>query len=467
MYFLILVIGCSEADDIFYRTIASIDDIRVSFTDDWDEAQSIIIREAPQVVILDDRIVKEKGLSMVSHVRGLTNSAKVFVVSKCPTVELAVGSVKAGADDFLTTPPDLVKFRTFLKDDVEEWRLEAFGKDFFKKQRAKYDFSNIYGESAEIRKVFRLVKKIIPSRRASVLIQGETGTGKGLIARAIHYNTVNGDLSGVKRPFVEINCTAIPDNLLESELFGYEKGAFTDAKAAKKGLFELANGGTMFLDEIGYMNQNLQVKLLKVVEEKTFRKLGGTRDISVDLRIIAGTNKNLEKAIEEGHFRKDLYYRLNVFTVRLPLLKDRGNDIILLAQHFLDVYNREHRRNVKGFSPDALDLMMAYHWPGNVRELKNAVERGVLMEESELLSVDNLPIRPGLSDVDDRKGSYDGEGNIVLELGGVGIPLEMIEKEVVEKVLVLNNGNRSKTARILKISRPKLLRMIKKFSIEV
>jgi len=467
MYFFILVIGRSLAEDSFYKALTAMDDVKVKLTNDWEEARATIANESPHIVILDGSLIQVRGVPLISRIRSLKSSLTIYVVAKCPTVELAVGSIKAGADEFLTNPPDLVKFRSLIREEVEGWRLKAFGKDFFEKQRARYDFSNIYGESREIKRVFQLAKKIIPSRTATIMIRGETGTGKGLIARAIHYNTVNGGVSGVERPFVEINCTAIPENLLESELFGYEKGAFTDAKSTKKGLFELADGGTIFLDEIGHMNQNLQVKLLKVVEEKVFRRLGGTKDIKVDVRIVAGTSKDLEKAIGEGQFRKDLYYRLNVFTIRMPLLKERGDDIKLLAQRFLDVYNREHHRSIKGFTGEAKDLMMNYPWPGNVRELKNAVERAVLMVEGDWITAENLPIYPDVSDEGRIESMQTCGSNIVLELGGIGIPLETVEKEVIERVLRLNRGNRSKAAKVLKISRPRLLRMIKKYAIDI
>ncbi len=467
MYFHIHVIGCVDEEDSFNRALTTMDDVKVSFTSEWEEARDTIINESPQIIIIDESMIHSRGESIISWVRNLKNGSRIYVIAKCPTVELAVGSIKSGADEFFTNPPDLVKFRSLVKEEVEEWRLQAFGKDFFKKQRAKYDFSNIYGESDEIKLVFQLVKKIIPSRSATVLIRGETGTGKGLIARTIHYNTTDGGASGVESPFVEINCTAIPENLLESELFGYEKGAFTDAKTTKKGLFELADGGTIFLDEIGQMNHNLQVKLLKVVEEKTFRRLGGTRDIKVDVRILAGTNKDLDKAIAEGNFRKDLYYRLNVFNIKMPLLKDRGDDIKLLAQRFLEIYNREHHRDIKGFTDGAIDSMMKHSWPGNVRELKNAIERSVLMEEGDWITQESLPIPPNVPGKDRIEPVRPKGQNIVLELGGVGIPLETVEKEVVEGVLKLNKGNRSKSARALQISRPRLLRMIKKYDIDI
>jgi DNA-binding NtrC family response regulator len=466
MYFFILTVGRSESEDSFYRSLASMDEVKLKLTEDWGEAQSIIIDKSPEVVILDGNIIQEKGISAISRVKSLNSFAKVFVVAKCPTVEMAVGSIRAGADEFITNPPDLMKLRALVKEEVLGWRMRAFGGGFDEKVETEYDFSNIIGESKEIRKVFGLLKKVIPSRNATVLIRGDTGTGKGVIARAIHYNTVWDGVSGMESPFVEINCTAIPDNLLESELFGYERGAFTDAKSSKKGLFELADGGTIFLDEIGYMNQNLQIKILKIVEEKNFRKLGGTNDIRVDLRIIAGTNQDLEQAIEDGQFRRDLYYRLNVFTVELPLLKVRADDIKLLAKYYLNVFNREHRRQIRGFTDEAIAKMMNYQWPGNVRELKNVVERAILMVDGDLITGGNLPIDSDQNAGYELERGLSLDSNVVLELNGIGIPLEMAEKEVVEKVLKLNDGNRSKTAKILEISRPKLLRMIKKYSID-
>jgi len=466
MDFVVLVIGRPAEEDATYRTLATIEDVRVEMTDDWEEAQSIIVDKSPQIVLIDGNMLQARGISLIPQIKALRSSLKIYAVSRCPTVELAVGSLKAGADDFFASPSDLIKLRSILKEEIEGWRLKAFGEDFLGKQRSQYDFDSIFGESEEIHKVIQMMKKVILSRTATVLIRGETGTGKGLIARAIHYNTVDGENGRGERPFVDINCTAIPDNLLESELFGYERGAFTDAKSLKKGLFELADGGTIFLDEIGHMNHNLQVKLLKVVEEKRFRRLGGTRDISVDLRIIAGTNQDLEKAMETGLFRKDLYYRLNVFTIKLPLLRERTDDVKLLAHHFLEIYNREHHRQIKGFTEGAIDLMMNYPWPGNVRELRNAIERAVLMVDGNEIRARNLPIQPEVSADTESNGHREPASQIILELNGVGVPLDLAEKRVLEKVLELNRGNKSRAARILEISRPRLLRLIRKYSIE-
>jgi transcriptional regulator with PAS, ATPase and Fis domain len=309
-------------------------------------------------------------------------------------------------------------------------------------------------------KVFEIARKIIESNATTVLIRGETGTGKELLARAIHYNSARSEGA-----FVELNCSAIPDTLLEAELFGYERGAFTDARGRKKGLFELAHGGTIFLDEIGFMSLGLQVKLLKVIEEKRVRRLGGTADVRVDTRVIAATNRNLEDAIVKGAFREDLYYRLNVISIELPPLRQRGDDVILLGRHFSRHFCREHGRELKVLSPRAEEHLRRHRWPGNVRELKNAIERAVLLGEGRVIVPEHICISVRSMVPLDSPEATDGD-KLILSMGDEGVPLEEAERKVILSTLRAAGWNKSKAARMLRIPRPRLLRKIAKYSLK-
>lgn len=327
-------------------------------------------------------------------------------------------------------------------------------------------FENIIiGESAEIKNLIATVRKIVKSTTITILVIGESGTGKELVARLI-YNL--GTLS--HQPFVDINCGAIPETLLESELFGYEKGAFTGAQNRKPGLFELAKGGTIFLDEIGNTSLNFQSKLLKAVEYKRFRRIGGVEEVNISTRIIAATNVDLLEASRLGKFREDLYYRLNVCQIVVPPLRERGDDVIILARHFVDRFNKEYNREVKGMTPAAEQLIREYRWPGNVRQLKNAIERAVLIESSEWIEADDLPIHrersrgpaPVPQDANGIMISADAQDFLIPD---EGISLEEVEKTLLRSALKKANGNLSETARLLKINRGKLRYRLEKFGL--
>lgn len=321
-------------------------------------------------------------------------------------------------------------------------------------------FGRIVGRCPQMQKLFRIIKILAQKPRATVLICGESGTGKELVARAIHYSSPMD-----AQPFIEINCAAVPESLLESELFGYEKGAFTDARQNKKGLLELADGGTFFLDEVGDLSLRLQIKLVKAIEEKTFRRVGGTKDITVSMRIMAATNKNLEVEMEKGNFRRDLYYRLNVISVTLPPLRQRGEDILLLARHFIDNFNREHNCQVQGLSPEAERILLEYPWPGNVRELKNAIERAIILGNSELIQPEHLTLGAGHV-VKNFPIKIEVEQNIQVNIPPQGISLDDIEKRVIKEALKLARGNVSQAARLLRISRETIRYRIQKYGIE-
>jgi Nif-specific regulatory protein len=317
---------------------------------------------------------------------------------------------------------------------VEEERRRLVDENTHLRQelRERYDFSNIIGTSGPTRQMYEQVAQVAQTN-TTVLIRGESGTGKELIAHAIHYNSLR-----AKKPFVKVSCAALPDTLIESELFGYEKGAFTGANARKKGRFELAEGGTIFLDEIGDINASTQVKLLRVLQEREFERLGGTESVRVNVRVIAATNKDMEKAIAEGTFREDLYYRLNVFTIFVPPLRDRKADMLLLADHFLEKFSREHGKVIKRISTPAIDMLMSYHWPGNVRELENALERSVLVCDGQVIHGHHLP--PSLQ-------TADASGTVTRV--SLRDAVEGFERDLIQDALKTTRGNRAKAARLL------------------
>jgi Nif-specific regulatory protein len=352
---------------------------------------------------------------------------------------------------FLKVVASMVAQSLKLQRAIEAERQRLMDENIHLRQelRERYDFSNIIGNSGPMRQVYEQMAQVARTN-TTVLIRGESGTGKELIAHAIHYNSPR-----AKKPFIKVSCAALPETLIESELFGYEKGAFTGALTRKKGRFELADGGTIFLDEIGDLNLSTQVKLLRVLQEREFERLGGTETIRVNVRLIAATNKDLEKAIAEGAFREDLYYRLNVFTIFVPPLRERKPDILLLADHFLEKYSREHGKNIKRISTPAIDMLMSYHWPGNVRELENCIERSVLVCEGSVIHAHHLP--PTLQ-------TAEASGTVVnLSLAEA---VQAYEKDLILDALKTTRGNRAKAARLLKTTERILNYKVKKYEID-
>ncbi len=335
---------------------------------------------------------------------------------------------------------------------VEEERRRLVDENTHLRQelRERYDFSNIIGTSGPTRQMYEQVAQVAQTN-TTVLIRGESGTGKELIAHAIHYNSLR-----AKKPFVKVSCAALPDTLIESELFGYEKGAFTGANARKKGRFELAEGGTIFLDEIGDINASTQVKLLRVLQEREFERLGGTESVRVNVRVIAATNKDMEKAIADGTFREDLYYRLNVFTIFVPPLRDRKADLLLLADHFLEKFSREHGKVIKRISTPAIDMLMSYHWPGNVRELENALERAVLVCDAQVIHGHHLP--PSLQ-------TADASGTVTRV--SLKEAVDGFERDLIQDALKTTRGNRAKAARLLDTTERILNYKVKNLSVDV
>lgn len=321
------------------------------------------------------------------------------------------------------------------------------------------DFSRIIGDSPAIREIFDLISRVVRNHEISVLINGETGTGKEVVARTIHENSTVGD-----ELFVEVNCAAIPEHLLESELFGYEKGAYTGADRRKRGLFELADGGTLLLDEIGYMSLGLQAKLLKAIEEKTFRRLGGEDEVKVRARIIASTNVDLEAAMQEQNFREDLYYRLNEIQITLPPLRERGDDVVLLAESFLEEFGRVYSLGSRTLSETSKELLRQYHWPGNVRELRNAIKRAMIMHDAEMIQPDMIPV--SIRQTNSLATRKWNEQQLVIDFPAEGVTFEDVEMQLIEHTLKSTDWNKNKAARMLKISRPRLLRKVEKYGLE-
>jgi Nif-specific regulatory protein len=341
-----------------------------------------------------------------------------------------------------------VKIQRLIEEDKR--RLVDENTHLRQELREKYDFSNIIGTSGPVRQVYEQVAQVAATN-TTVLIRGESGTGKELIAHAIHCNSLR-----AKKPFVKVSCAALPESLIEAELFGHEKGAFTGAEARKKGRFELAEGGTLFLDEIGDINLATQVKLLRVLQEREFERVGGTETIKVNVRLIAATNKDMELALTNGTFREDLYYRLNVFTIFVPPLRDRKADLLLLADHFLEKFSHEHGKSIKRISTPAIDMLVSYHWPGNVREMENALERAVLMCEGQVIHAHHLP--PSLQ-------TAEASGTVTRV--SLTDAIVAYEKDLIQDALKTTRGNRAKAARLLDATERILNYKIRKYTIDV
>jgi two-component system response regulator AtoC len=415
--------------------------------------------EPPDLVTLDIKLPDGSGIDLLRKIREDFPQLPVILITAFGAVDVAVQALKMGAYDFIEKPINFEKLENVVRNALEASALKTQVAQVNKTIRSRFSVDNIIGKSKEITEVINMIRRLAQAGASTLLVQGESGTGKELVSRALHYESPRRD-----KPFVALNCAAIPETLIETELFGYEKGAFTDAKTLKRGVFEMADGGTVFLDEISEMHLNLQSKFLRVLEDQTFRRVGGVKDISVDVQVVASTNRNLELAVKEGKFREDLYYRLTVVPILIPLLRNRAVDIPLLVDHFIHRYNQQFRKNVKGAKPEALKLMMEYLWPGNVRELKNAIERAMILADGEYLEVALLPIR--ISDPASNQTVVRAAGDFIVKLPRGGAELEQIEKELISQALEYANQNKTKAAKLLKISRDTLRYKVKKYGLE-
>ncbi|NUN14894.1 MAG: sigma-54-dependent Fis family transcriptional regulator [Myxococcales bacterium] len=411
---------------------------------DGREALEVIRRRRVNVILTDLMMPGMTGTDLLRSVRTIAPEAEVILMTAFGTVETAVEAMKDGAYDFVTKPFKRIQIVKCVKRALEKQALLIENRDLRARLETMMRPQDIIGSSLPMRQMLDMVAHVAPST-ATVLLQGESGTGKELVARAVHRLSPR-----VDKPFVAINCAAIPENILESELFGYERGAFTGAVNRKEGRFKLADGGTLFLDEIGEISPAVQVKLLRVLQEGEFERLGGTATVSVDVRIVAATNRDLAEEVRRGNFREDLFYRLNVIMISLPPLRTRRDDIPLLAHHFLQVYREKNRKDVRGIQRDALDTMCAYQWPGNVRELENTLERAVVLCKGDTIRKEDLP--PTVTDVGAAKSRY-----ITVALG---TPLEEVEKRLIHETLQMTGGDKRLTAQLLGIATRTIYRKI-------
>lgn len=414
-------------------------------------------RQGPvDLVLTDIRMGAVDGLTVLREFKRLSPDTAIVVLTAFGSLEGAIEAIKQGAYDYLAKPFKKEEIKLVVQRSLDHCRLVRENARFREELKGKDDWSPLVGSSPAMLEVYKLVARVSEGK-STVLLQGESGTGKELIARAVHANSPRRD-----KAFVPVNCGALPDTLLESEMFGHERGAFTGAVGTKTGLFESANGGTLFLDEIGELGQALQVKLLRVMQDHEVRRVGGTASIKVDVRIIAATNRDLEQLVKEGKFRDDLYYRLNVVRITLPSLKERHEDIPMLAHHFLQKCGAGATRAVRGFHPDTLALLQRYRWPGNVRELENAIERAVSLSHGPLLTPEDLPsaIRQAGTMSEARVEPADLPEDAYLTL-------EEVEKRHLIRVLKETKGNKVKAAKILGIDRRTLYRMAERFGVDL
>lgn len=415
-------------------------------------------RYSVDLVLLDLRLPGKSGLELLKEIKELDEELPIIVMTAFPEIKTAITAIKVGAYDYINKPFELDELKLCVKRALETRSLKSKLLTL-QLQKEESDTGNlILGNGPKVNELLEMVGKVSTTSNTPVLIIGESGVGKELVAHAIH------DMSDRKdKPFVKVNCSALPEFLLESELFGYEKGAFTDAKSVKKGIFELANSGTIFLDEIGEIRLTLQPKLLQVLEAQTFRKVGGVRDVRVDVRIVAATNQSLKGMVDEGRFRQDLYYRLNVFTIQVPSLRERKEDIMLMAEAFLIRNNRNLGKDIKGFSGEVRETLLSYDWPGNVRELKNIIERACILASGSLIRLENIPSELRKDSL--AVGHHAERGPEEFSFGrGKFMPLEDVQQRYIIDVLASVNNNKSAAARILGISRFTLREKLKKIN---
>jgi len=417
------------------------------------EARSNFSENEPGIILLDIDLPDGSGLDLLGDIKEISAETIVVMITGSVDVGNTIAALRGGAHDFIGKPVRLEELRVTLRNAAETKNLRREVNQARKERAQGFSFSEIIGSSAAIQKSKELAMRVAASDVSSILLDGETGTGKDLFARAIHYASER-----ASAPYLAINCAALPANLIESELFGYEKGAFTDAKQKKEGLFEQAHGGTIFLDEIGEMELGLQAKLLRVLEEGTFRRVGGLKDIALDARIIAASNRNLKHESEAGNFRLDLFFRLSIIQIDIPPLRNRDDDVLMLAQHYIELANPKRRgKALRGLSTEVARIFKNYEWLGNVRELRNVIERASILEDSAVVTAVHLP-----ADLLHRSGGFSSERTSGIKLPQEGIPLEDVEAELARQAVERTGGNLTQAAKLLSISRDQLRYKLKK-----
>ncbi len=419
-----------------------------------EDAVELLKKELFDLVLLDIRLPQMSGMEVLQKALEIDPNLIVIMITAHGSVQSAVDAMRKGAYDYLMKGFDHDELRQAVRKALDLYKLKREVSQLKENERRNYPDIAIFGNSPKIKAVKDLIKVVARTPKTSVLIQGESGTGKELVAKAIHNLSVR-----VDKPLIAINCSAIPENLMESELFGYEKGAFTDAKALKKGVFELAHGGTLFLDEISSMKLSLQPKLLRVLETHTFRRIGGMSDIKIDVRILAATNQDLKECVDNGTFREDLYYRLKVMVINLPPLRERPEDILPMAKLFIEQNNKDFDKSILGMSRAAEQWLLNYDWPGNVRELKNVIERAVILCQNNIITEEHLPVElQAAAEVEQRASTAPAAP-------GEALSLQDIERKHILEILEKFDGNKSKAARVLNISRSTLREKLKQYGI--
>jgi DNA-binding NtrC family response regulator len=431
-----------------YLKVLSQDEFSVEGAATGYEALKKIEKQSFDIVISDIRMPQLDGLTLLREIQKRDPDVTVVLVTAFGTIDSAVEAMKLGAETYLTKPINVEALEILIKKIWEKKKLYRQNRELKQILRERYKFSSTIGNTPQMQSLFKTVVHVAPTD-ASILIQGETGTGKELFANLIHYNSDRSD-----KPFIALHCAALSEGLLESELFGHEKGAFTGAIREKPGRFALANGGSLFLDEVGEMSQSTQVKLLRVIDTGEFERVGGEKTFRVDVRIIAATNKNLEAEVKKGNFREDLLYRINVIVLNIPPLRERKGDLPLLAEYFLQKYIEKNRKPVRELTPKAVALLQAYDWPGNVRELENVIERAVILSKDDVIT-------PALLPVHIRTGDEIEEQVLPILAIPFGIPMKESEKIIVQETLRRTKGNRTQAAKLLGMSVRKIVYLLK------
>lgn len=446
----ILIVDDESSHRAMLNTVLTADGYDVFEADDGERAVSMVEERFFNLILMDIRMVKMDGLMAQKRIRRISPKIPVIMMTAFGSVDTAVEAMKAGAADYITKPIDIDMLKISIEKALSNQQLKEENIQLKDRLESTFSFSDIIGKSRPMKQMFDTLRLVAPSD-ASVLILGESGTGKELIANAIHHNSPRRE-----KNFIKVNCAALPEALLESELFGHEKGAFTGAVAKKKGRFVLADQGSVFLDEIAEMALPTQAKILRVLQEQEFEPVGGTQTIKVNTRVITATNRVLKDEVERGAFREDLYYRLNVVELNMPPLRERGEDIPLLADHFLKKYAQKNKRRISGFNPLSMDILMRHEWPGNVRELENVIERSVIMAKGDVIRSSDLPASLKKGDIDVKTDRLDMTP---------GRLLKDIEREMILITLEETGGNRTHASRILGISRRTLQLKLKDYGI--